>query len=201
MSYSVNDMTLTRRSLLAALPLVALAPAAQAVVSSAQAQQIVTALSDEIIRIVNSGTSESAAIREFERIFERYADVPTIARFSLGVAARDASRGQLSAFSDAFSGYVARKYGVRFKEFEGGSIEIGRTRQDRQVTIVEATARLPGESPIAVEFHLSDRGGSAKVFNLVLEGVNMLTTERAEITAMLDQEGGSIDALTRRLRG
>jgi len=195
------NSSLTRRAVIAALPLATLAPAALAAVSGSQAEQIVQRLVADIQQVVDSGRSTSAAVADFERIFERYADVPTIARYSLGVAARSASSGQLSSFADAFSGYVADKYGRRFNEFEGGDIEVRRSFIDGNVTVVETIARLRGEEPVAVDFHLSDRTGSAKVFNVIIEGVNMLTTERAEITAMLDQEGGSIDALTRRLRG
>ena len=46
---------------------------------------------------------------------------------------------------------------------------------------------------------LSDRSGSPKFFDLVVEGVSLLKTERAEIGAMLDASGGSIDRLIQRL--
>ena len=38
------------------------------------------------------------------------------------------------------------------------------------------------------------------MFNLVIEGVNMLTTERTEVGAMLDQAGGSVPKLTDRMK-
>jgi phospholipid transport system substrate-binding protein len=46
-----------------------------------------------------------------------------------------------------------------------------------------------------VTFLISDRSGSDKFFNMFIEGVNMLLTERAEIGAMLDRRRGDIDAL------
>jgi len=36
-------------------------------------------------------------------------------------------------------------------------------------------------------------------FNLIIEGINMLLSERAEIGAMLDARGGNIDTLIRDL--
>ena len=38
-----------------------------------------------------------------------------------------------------------------------------------------------------------------KFFNLYIEGINMLLSERAEIGAMLDARGGNLDALIRDL--
>jgi phospholipid transport system substrate-binding protein len=54
---------------------------------------------------------------------------------------------------------------------------------------------LRGEAPFDVTFLISDRSGSDKFFNMFIEGVNMLLTERAEIGAMLDRRRGDIDAL------
>ena len=44
----------------------------------------------------------------------------------------------------------------------------------------------PGQDDIAVDWQVSDRSGSAKVVNLVIEGVSMLANERAEVGAMLE---------------
>ena len=43
-------------------------------------------------------------------------------------------------------------------------------------------------------------GARKTVGNLVIEGVNMLTTERTEVGAMLDQAGGSVPKLTDRMK-
>ncbi|MEM9779059.1 MAG: ABC transporter substrate-binding protein, partial [Pseudomonadota bacterium] len=40
-----------------------------------------------------------------------------------------------------------------------------------------------------------DRSGSPKMFNLFIEGISMLSTERSEIGALLAQNRNSIDAL------
>lgn len=191
----------TRRAVLAALTAAAaLTPTGAAFALTEQAASaLVRRCIDEINTAVNSGKTGAPLYRDFERIFERYADVPTIARYSLGPAARTASRAELRNFTNAFTPYIARKYGRRFREFIGGTIEINGARTDRSLVIVETTARLRGRSPFRTDFHVSDRSGSDKIFNVIVEGVNMLTTERSEITAMLDAQGGSIPRLTQAL--
>lgn len=197
----MNDLTLTRRHLIAGLAVLALAPAPALALSTATAQSLVTSLVAEIQTTVNSGKSNAAVYRAFESIFERYADVPTIARFALGPAARTASPAELSAFTNAFSTYISRKYGQRFQEFIGGTVTVKNARPDKNgIVVVQSVANLKNESPFAVDFHVSDRSGSAKVFNVIIEGVNMLTTERTEIGALLDQSGGSVPKLTQRLK-
>ena len=53
----------------------------------------------------------------------------------------------------------------------------------------------PGRDTIAVDWQISDRSGSPKAVNLIIEGVSMLANERAEVGAMLDAQRGSLDGL------
>lgn len=196
----MTDMTLTRRGFAAALAAAVLLPGAARALTNAQAEKLVQSLVTDIQKTIDSGKATAAILAEFKRILELYADMPIIARSSLGVAARSASAGDLRAYTDAYATYVSNKYGRRFQEFKGGSIDIRGVRSEGQYLVVQARANLRGQSPIAVDFHVSDRSGSPKVFNVIIEGVNMLTTERAEVGALLDRAGGSIPRLTQDLR-
>lgn len=196
----MNDLTLTRRQLAGGLALLALLPVPAFAVSESAATTLVDSLVAAIQKTVNSGKSNNAIYGDFERIFATYADVPTIARFALGPAARGASAGELNAFTDAFTVYIARKYGQRFQEFIGGTVTVKGAYPDKNgIVVVQSVANLKNEAPFAVDFHVSDKSGSAKVFNVIIEGVNMLTTERVEVGALLDQSGGSVSKLTQRL--
>ena len=167
---------------------------------AAGARRLVDAVVADINRVINSGRSESAMYADFERLFVRYADVPTIARSTLGPEARAASPQQLAAFSDAFAGYMARKYGARFREFIGGQIVVRDARPVQSFFEVQAVAELRGQPPFAVTFLVSDRSGQEKFFDLLIEGISLLKTERTEIGAMLDRRRGNIDQLTQDLR-
>lgn len=198
----MTDLPMTRRR---AAQLLAAAAATLGVpahaLTTGQAESLVRSMVDDIQRTINSGRSESAILSDFEGLFERYADVPTIAAFVLGPPARSASRSEMAAYQDAFATYIARKYGRRFQEFIGGTVTVDRARPDRNgIVVVQSTANLRGESPFAVDFHVSDRSGQPRVFNVIIEGVNMLTTERTEIGALYDQSGRSVAALAQRLR-
>jgi phospholipid transport system substrate-binding protein len=149
----------------------------------------------EINRTIDSGKSETAMYGDFEKIFIRYADVPTIARSALGVAAKSASKAQMTAFTKAFQGYISRKYGSRFREFIGGKIEVTDARAIKSYYEVISVAHLKGQAPFDVRWHVSDKSGRNLFFNIIIEGVNMLASERTEIGAMLDKRKGNIDAL------
>jgi phospholipid transport system substrate-binding protein len=193
-----NDMILSRRGLTAGLAAgVALAvlPWTAAALTAEQARTLVDKTVADINSIINSGKSEKAMFGDFEKLFARYADVPTIARSALGPAARQASKAQLSGFTKSFQGYLSRKYGRRFREFIGGRIEVSDSRAVKSYFEVISTAYLQGEAPFEVRWHVSDKSGKSLFFNIIIEGVNMLASERTEIGALLDQRGGDIDRL------
>lgn len=168
--------------------------------TEASAKALVDQAVAEINQVIARGGSEASIIDRFKGIFARYADEPYIAAYALGPAARQASQAQRSAFSTAFRSYVTAKYGRRFREFVGGQVIVQRARSVKNWVEVKCEVRLPGKAPFDVTFFVSDRTGRDRFFNMTVEGVSMLLSEREEIGAMLDQNRGNIDAVIGRLR-
>lgn len=174
--------------------------AARAELTLEDARRLIDQVVSEINEVINSGKSEEAMYRDFRRIMEKYADVPIVAQSALGVAWRRATPAQRAAYVEAFKDYISRKYGSRFRQFIGGAIEVRDTRKVKSFYEVITIARLRGEEPFEVRFLVSDKRGRPLFFNLIIEGVNMLATERTEIQAMLEQRRGNIDLLIQDLR-
>ena len=164
------------------------------------ATQIVYLAVHKINQIINSGNTEEQMLKSFEGVFNEYADVPTIAKYALGRDARTASATQLKDYTKAFSAYFATKYGRRFREFIGGRIEIVKVAKVKKYYSVNTIAHMPAYEPFEVDFLVSEQSGQPLVFNLIIEGVNMLLVERQEIGALLDRNSGKIDALIRELK-
>ncbi len=167
--------------------------------TEAGATQLVNSVVADINRVIASGKSENAMLRDFEKIFVQYGDVPIMARYALGVEARSASPAQLRQFTRAFQGYISRKYGRRFREFIGGEVTVRNARKIKAGYEVRTSVKLRGSSPFEVTFLVSDKSGSGKFFNMFIEGVNLLLTERTEIGAMLDARGGDLNRLIKDL--
>ncbi len=191
-----------RRSFLTGLTAsAALVPAAPLwALNEAGASKLINSLVTDINKVIASGKAESAMFREFERIFKRYSDTSYIAAYALGVDARRASSAQKRNFSKAFQAYISRKYGKRFREFIGGSLEVKSVKRVKKWYEVSTLARLQGQAPFEVTFLVSDRSGKDLFFNMYIEGVNLLLTERTEIGAILDSNKGNIDAMITELK-
>ncbi len=161
---------------------------------------LVSSLVASINRVIDSGKSEAAMIREFEKIFIKYSDVRHLARSALGVDGRRATAAQRRNFQKVFQSYIARKYGRQFRKFIGGKLEVQSAQVIRTRVEVTTLAHLRGQAPFEVTFFVSDRSGKVVFYNMFIEGINMLLTERTEIGAMLDRRGGNIDKMIRDLK-
>lgn len=199
----MSDFTFSRRRLLAlgSAGLVATLPLPAFALTAPQAQGLVDMAVRDINAVIASGAPVTTMVSRFKNIFDDYADTAYLAAYALGNDGRSASDAQKRAFGDAFGVYIANKYGRRFNEFAGGRIEVQGTVAINSYMEVKTLAILRGQAPFQVDFHVSDRPGRPVFFNLIIEGVNMLLSERAEIGAMLDARGGNLDRLIADIRG
>lgn len=170
-------------------------PAPVLALDLASARALIDRAIADVNAVISSGKSESAMYQDFERIFAKYADVAAIARSALGPAARQASAADMQAFTAAYQGYISRKYGRRFREFIGGRIEVVDAKPLKSYFEVISVAHLQGEAPFDLRWHVSNKSGRDLFFNIIIEGVNMLASEREEIGAMLKKRNGDIGAL------
>ncbi|MDR0809176.1 MAG: ABC transporter substrate-binding protein [Gemmobacter sp.] len=192
------NAVLSRRAfgstLLAGIALATL-PAPARALDLASARALIDRAIAEVNIVINAGKPEAAMFKDFEGIFVKYADVDAIARSALGPAARQASPGQMKAFTAAYQGYIGRKYGRRFREFIGGRIEVVDAKPLKSYFEVISVAHLKGEAPFDLRWHVSNKSGRDLFFNIIIEGVNMLASEREEIGAMLKKRNGDLEAL------
>lgn len=200
----MNDAALSRRTLMRGAAGLGLAFAifgpAHAQSTSA-AQQLVVTLSNELSALVNSGRSANQIISSFQQMLVRYGDMNAISASVVGPTWRSASSAQKQAFVPAFTNYFANRYGRTFSEYKNATIQVdGAQDAGRAGVLVNSTVMRPGQENIRVGWQISDRSGSPKVVNLIIEGVSALANERAEVGAMLDAQGGDLDRLIAQMR-
>ncbi len=192
------NSTPSRRTVIAgglAIASVSIMPFPALALTNSEAVDLIGKLVADLNKIINSGKPDSALFRDFETLFNTYGDVPIIARSALGVAWRTSSNAQQKRYVKAFSGYMARKWGKRFREFQGGKIVVKGAKKTKRGYLVNSTAILKGQPPFSVDWQVSDKSGKNLMFDLLIEGISLLVTERTEITAMLDKRKGNVNTL------
>ena len=175
-------------------------PSAGFSLTKADAEKLINRLSDDIFKVINSGKSGPAMYKDFDRIFGKYAAVNAIARTCLGPPWRGATPAQQKAYTAAFREYLSRKYGKRFREFIGSEINVVSARAVKSGVLVKSLVTFKGSAPFIVEWQVFERNGKQQMFDLYIEGISMIKTEREEVGSMLDRSGGKVAKLITRLK-
>lgn len=171
------------------------APLAYALTADAARAHVREAV-DAVLALVKTDASTPEKARRLRAIFDEFAAMEQIARFSAGLAWREMSDAQQSAYTDAFAHYLSVVYARRFQDYSGQTVTIGSvTDGGRRGMLVSTTVTQAQGKPATVEWLISDRPGRVVIADIIIEGVSMLVTQREEIGAMLEARGGSIDRL------
>ena len=194
MTFTPTDLT-RRGFLMASVAACAVAATPAMAFSTTEAKQLIDSVVARINQVINSGRSESAMIKDFSKLFADFADLNFIAFKTLGPPARSASKAQMAAYTKAFQGYMSRKYGKRFREFIGGKIIVEQAKALKSYYEVETTTILRGRAPFNGSYFVSDKSGKPKFFDMRIEGVSLVNSEKDEIGSLLDRNGGNIDKL------
>ncbi len=193
---------LNRRAVLAgfaALGVSGMQPASALSVNDAEG--LIRKVVGEVLSIIGAGKPLDAMLDDFEGIFARYADRTRIASSILGQPWRGASKAERAAYVEALTGYLARKYGKQFAQFEGGELEINRSNDyGRKGVIVQTKVKTNQYAPFPVDWHVIEAGSGPKFFDIIIEGVKLLASERAEVRAVLERNKNSVTALTAALK-
>ena len=160
-------------------------------------QKLVTNLYNDLVATSKKELSIDEQKTELEKLFQKYVDIPIIARAVLGKSWRNANTNQRAKFVNAFKNYVSIKYGRQFSEFKGTTLEIVKSRDTltKAGVLVSTVVVVPGNPSLKVVWQVSDGSGSLKLIDLRVEGISMLSTERQEFRSRLKKFNGSLDRL------
>ena len=157
-------------------------------------QKLVVSLYNDLVATSMKEMSVKEQKKELEKLFQKYVDIPIIARAVLGKSWREANTDQRTLFVDAFKNYVSDKYGRQFSEFKGTKLEIVKSRDTltKAGVLVSTVVVVPGNPSLKVVWQVSDGSGSLKLIDLRVEGISMLSTERQEFRSKLKKFDGSL---------
>lgn len=175
---------------------------------TATAEQFAKNLADNIItNVVRPKISLQQKQEKFQSVFMSAINVKKNARFTLGRYAKKASDEQLQAYTDALADNIVYTWTTRFNEYAGDALNseaisfASARKSENGDFYITSKIKLPNaESDVEMIWRISDKNGEMKLADLIVEGVSMLMSYRNEYTAVLQQNGGDIDALTQMLK-
>lgn len=166
-----------------------------------EASQYVESLGTRAITIItNSKLPKEQKQKQLEKIFSDSVDIPWVGRFVIGRFWRTATPDQQKRYLAAYESFVVTHYASRFAEYSGGKFSVTNSKDmgDGEYTVsMKMETGDKGAEPVAVDYRVRAGKGGFKVFDVIVEGVSMITTQRAEFNAILSDK--DIDTLISKL--
>jgi len=145
---------------------------------------------ERALNALNDPSSQGEARRQkVKRIVDPYFDYQEMAKRSLGPAWGKLSPGQRQEFVALFSQLLEasysdkiEKYAQRVKIDYTGEILDGEYAEVRTV-VVKANDRIP------LNYRLMNEGGTWKVYDVVIEGVSLVSNYRSQFSRIIHESG------------
>jgi phospholipid transport system substrate-binding protein len=189
-----------RAALLAVVTLFTVLSAA-ATVAGPDAEAFTQRLIDQGVQILRN-TSDPQRKPRFREFITQYADVRKTARFTLGNYARTAAPAEVDAFVEAFKDYAIAIYETQLDKYKGESLKVVGSIDNKPgdyivKTVVSGGA---GNQPMRIDFRMSGGGGAYKFYDISVEGAWLGISQQEQFKSFLEQNRGSVPALTADLR-
>ena len=133
-----------------------------------------------------------------EKILPNF-DFKRICRLVLGKNWRSMTVDQRNVFQIEFRGLLLRTYAIALSKFRDQTIELKplRMKSSDKIVLVKTEITQSGGQPIDVNYALSNSTGKWLVFDIVIEGVSLVTNYRSQFASQVKKNG--IEGLLKKL--
>ena len=162
--------------------------------------QFIQGLADEAIAILRD---PKGSLDEREKRFQAFLKddfaMEKIGRFAAGKFWRQMSTNQQQQYQQVFEKWILKTYSIRFGGYSGETVNVLKTIKAGQTDVfVRTKINSSRGRALKVDWRVRNIKDNYKIIDVVVEGVSMLVTQKAEFGAVLRQRG--IDGLIRILR-
>ncbi|MBP2168486.1 phospholipid transport system substrate-binding protein [Erwinia toletana] len=132
-----------------------------------------------------------------------YVQIKYAGALVLGRYYKDATPAQRDAYFKAFGAYLEQAYGQALAMYNGQTYQIAPEQPVGDATIVAIRVSIidpNGRAPVRLDFQWrkNSRTGDWQAYDMIAEGISMITTKQNEWSDTLRQKG--IDGLTEQLK-
>ena len=164
------------------------------------AETFATSIGNDALQVLSTNKGDAAQLAELQQLFARTVDTDWIAQFVVGRTWRTMNETQKSAYKTAYKDFLINHYTANFKEYtKGTSFSVtGSKPLKADTNLVTVTIKRKGEQDVTVNYRVREMAGTYKVTDIIVEGVSLLTTQRAEFSSVIQKNG--IDYLITQLQ-
>ena len=175
--------------------------AANAERANSPAAKYIETLGTKALAIIQDNALNKEKKQEtLSALFQENVDFDWVGKFVMGRFWRQATDDQKSRYITNYRKFLTKNYTSRFTEYTSGGFKVTDAKdigKGEYVVSMEIQSDKKSEAAVLVDYKVRRAGGSFRVFDIIVEGVSMITTQRAEFGSVLNQKG--IDSLIEQL--
>jgi phospholipid transport system substrate-binding protein len=190
---------LSRRGLVGAMVMLSLGGSAFAKGDPA-AEAYVTTITNEVIRLANSGVRGKELRNKFAALLNRYVNLRGVANFALGPYQKQLPAADKDMFYGLVSNYAAALFVYYVDDFRGEGLEIRETAKQGIFTTIQSAIKLKGGGDEQVRWRLQPGGSGYRVADVNLKGVWMTISMKKRFGDVLNRSKGDFKQLYDNLR-
>ena len=162
-----------------------------AIASEKSAKTFVDSLGSKVITIITDAKlSDDNKEIKLSKMFRDSVDFEWIGNFVLGKHKRKASDEQKTQYIKAYKNFIVASYTKRFKDYSGEVFEIKSTRTEgKNKYLITTEIVRSGEANVLVNYKVKQVGADYKVYDIIVEGISLITTQRSEFNAVITRKG------------
>ncbi len=147
---------------------------------------------------IQAGDQEKIFALAEEKIVPNF-NFDKVSRMVLGKNWTKATPDQKTAFQNEFRTLLIRTYATALSKYKNQTIEYKPFRMvaDSNIASVKTQIVQPGGQPIAVDYTLEKQPDAWKVYDIVIEGVSLVTNYRGQFAQEIRTNG--LDSLIKKL--
>ncbi len=153
--------------------------------------QFIKSLADEAIAVLSDqNNSLDQREKKFRAVLRDDFAMKKIGRFAAGKYWRRMSEAQKAEYQSLFEEWILKTYSIRFGGYTGEKVDVEKTIKTGQSDVFVRTkfGRDQGRRLI-IDWRVRRINNRLKIIDVVVEGVSMLVTQKAEFGSVLRQRG------------
>lgn len=156
------------------------------------AKNYARSIGGKVLVILNDkALDDNTKLTRLEGLFVDVVDVKWVGRFVLGQYWRQATPEQQNAYIDAYGTFLVKNYTSNFADYGGETFVVTTSREERPGEFFVRTEiqRTNGEPNVLVDYRVRAQDKGFKVFDIIVEGVSLINTQRSEFASVVSRQG------------
>ena len=161
-----------------------------------EAQKFIEEFSNEAIgSLAEDGLTDQIRMDRFRNLYKKDFATDAIVRFVLGPYWKKSSKEDQEIFAKLLEDYVVVSYAPKWKNYSGETFSVYDSIQESSKIILVRSDITPNEgTSIKLDWRVGN-DNPFRIYDIAVEGVSMIVTQRSEFMSVIKNGGGTIAPL------